>query len=145
MKATIFKIALLIIAIIVGFMYYGCESNPCDPVEKETHKGVYASVTIVQEYGYCDSNGCYGESVILYNKDIHDLCVVYEDFDTQSYIRVIGGVKTACIGFTVIYNTNSICTLDIIGTDINFCFIKDGQIKIILNYNSNYNIQWGIQ
>ena len=36
MKATIFKIALLIIAIIVGFMYYGCESNPCDPVELET-------------------------------------------------------------------------------------------------------------
>ena len=33
---TIFKIALLIIAIIVGFMYYGCESNPCDPVELET-------------------------------------------------------------------------------------------------------------
>ena len=34
MKATIFKIALLIVAIIVGFMYYGCESNPCDPVEE---------------------------------------------------------------------------------------------------------------
>jgi len=33
---TIYKIALLIVAIIVGFMYYGCESNPCDPVEKET-------------------------------------------------------------------------------------------------------------
>ena len=36
MKATIFKIALLIIAIIVGFMYYGCESNPINPVERET-------------------------------------------------------------------------------------------------------------
>ena len=34
MKATIFKIALLIIAIIVGFMYYGCDNNPCDPVEE---------------------------------------------------------------------------------------------------------------
>jgi len=33
---TIYKIALLIVAIIVGFMYYGCESNPCDPVEEET-------------------------------------------------------------------------------------------------------------
>ena len=32
MKA--FKIALLVIAIIVGFI--GCESNPCDPVELET-------------------------------------------------------------------------------------------------------------
>ena len=35
MKTT-YKIVLLIVAIIVGFMYYGCESNPCDPVEKET-------------------------------------------------------------------------------------------------------------
>ena len=34
MKTT-YKIALLIVAIIVGFMYYGCESNPCDPVEEE--------------------------------------------------------------------------------------------------------------
>ena len=34
---TIYKVALLIVAIIVGFMYYGCESNPCDPVE-ETDK-----------------------------------------------------------------------------------------------------------
>ena len=35
MKTT-YKVVLLIVAIIVGFMYYGCESNPCDPVEKET-------------------------------------------------------------------------------------------------------------
>ena len=40
MKATIFKIALLIIAIIVGFMYYGCESNPCDPVEEPKNNNV---------------------------------------------------------------------------------------------------------
>jgi len=33
MKTT-YKVVLLIVAIIVGFMYYGCESNPCDPVEE---------------------------------------------------------------------------------------------------------------
>ena len=64
MKATIFKIALLIIAIIVGFMYYGCESNPCDPVE-ETDKGEMSF--LINTFDKTDS---YSITKLTY--DIHD-------------------------------------------------------------------------
>jgi len=140
MKA--FKIALLVIAIIVGFI--GCESNPCDPVE-ESKDSVYASVMIVQEYGYCDSTGCYGESVFLYEKTIDDWVTVYEDFNTEDYYRIMNGVKYSTTAFIIFYDTNTECTLDIIGTENGICFVKEGSLKIDLDYNQNYKIQWGIQ
>ena len=140
----IFKIALLIIAIIVGFMYYGCESNPCDPVE-DSKNSVYASVMIFQEYGYCDSTGCYGESVLLYEKTIDELIMIAENFNTQDYYRIMNGVKYSTTAFVVSYNTNTECTLDIIGTNNGICFIREGFLKIDLNYNTNYKILWGIQ
>ena len=144
MKATIFKIALLIIAIIVGFMYYGCESNPCDPVE-DSKNSVYASVMIFQEYGYCDSTGCYGESVLLYEKTIDELIMIAENFNTQDYYRIMNGVKYSTTAFVIFYDTNTECTLDIIGTGEGICFVKEGSLKIDLNYNQNYKILWGIQ
>ena len=140
MKA--FKIALLVIAIIVGFI--GCESNPCDPVE-EPKNSVFASVMIFQDYGYCDSTGCYGESVLLYEKTIDDKVMVFENFDTQDYYRIMNGIKYSTTAFVIFYNTNTECTLDIIGTNNGICFIREGQLKIDLNYNTNYNILWGIQ
>ena len=142
---TIYKVVLLIVAIIVGFMYYGCESNPCDPVEEDSKNSINISVTIMQDYGYCDSNGCYGESVILYNRTIDELIMVAESFDTESYLRIIGGKKYSCNGFTLVYYTNIECTLEIIGTDIGICFVDEGQLKINLDYNTNYKILWGIQ
>ena len=144
MKATIFKIALLIIAIIVGFMYYGCESNPCDPVE-DSKNSVYASVMVVQEYGYCDSTGCYGESVLLYEKTINDWVMVAENFNTQDYYRIMNGIKYSTTAFVIFYDSDIECTLDIIGTNNGICFIGEGSLKIDLNYNTNYIIQWGIQ
>ena len=140
MKA--FKIALLVIAIIVGFI--GCESNPCDPVE-ESKDSVYASVMIVQEYEYCDSTGCYGESVFLYEKSIDDWVTVYEDFNTEDYYRIMNGVKYSTTAFIIFYDTNTECTLDIIGSENGICFVKEGSLKIDLDYNQNYKIQWGIQ
>ena len=142
MKATIFKIALLIIAIIVGFI--GCESNPCDPVE-DSKNSVYASVMVVQEYGYCDSTGCTGESVLLYEKTINEGVMVFENFNTQDYYRIMNGVKYSTTAFVIFYNTNTECILDIIGTGNGICFVKEGSLRIDLNYNTNYKIQWGIQ
>jgi len=141
---TIYKIALLIVAIIVGFMYYGCESNPCDPVE-EPKNSVYASVMVIQEYGYCDSTGCTGESVLLYEKTINEGVMVFENFNTQDYYRIMNGVKYSTTAFVIFYNTNTECILDIIGTENGICFVKEGSLRIDLNYNTNYKIQWGIQ
>ena len=63
MKATIFKIALLIIAIIVGFMYYGCESNPINPVEKDRSVMSFSISTH-------DKSDSYSITQLTY--DIHD-------------------------------------------------------------------------
>jgi len=60
---TIYKIALLIVAIIVGFMYYGCESNPCDPVEEDS-KGMSFSIKTF------DKSDSYSITQLTY--DIHD-------------------------------------------------------------------------
>lgn len=50
MKKEIWKIALLIIAIIIGFMYYGCESNPSDStVQREKSDIALMEITIYTE------------------------------------------------------------------------------------------------
>ena len=131
-------IYLILIVLIIG-----CSENPINPIEKD--RSVNSSITIFQDYGYCDSSGCYGESVIIYNRAIDDFVMVAEDFNTESYIRIIGGKKYSCNGFTLVYETNNECTLEIIGTDIGICFMDTGELKINLDYNTNYKILWGIQ
>ena len=133
---------LIVIIFLMGII--GCENNPINPVETDEKDSVYASVMIVQDYGYCDSTGCYGESVLLYTKDIDDWVMVFENFNTQDYYRIINGVKYSTAAFILFYDTNTECTLDIIGTNNGICFIKKGSLKIDLNYNTNYNILWGI-
>ena len=67
MKATIFKIALLIIAIIVGFMYYGCESNPINPVEKDRSAIPLMETTIYTEtftQKYTTQNVFYSDGIL---------------------------------------------------------------------------------
>jgi len=134
-----------LILVILAFILIGCSNNPINPVETDSNDSVYASVTIMQDYGYCDSNGCYGESVIIYNRTINDFVTINELFNTEGYLRIIGGIKYSCNGFTLVYETNHDCTLEIIGTNESICFNGSGQVKIILNYNTNYNILWGIQ
>ena len=136
MKKLILIFAVLII---------GCESNPIIPTQTDAHKGVYASVNIFQEYGYCDSLGCYGESVLLYDRTITDWVTVAERFNTQDYIKIMNGIKYETTGYVLVYNTNTTCELEIIGTDIGICFTENGTLKIDLNYLTNYKILWGIQ
>ena len=61
---------LILVIFLIGII--GCESNPINPVETETDKCFkgYAKISVVQEYGYCDTL-CYGLGYFYYSIHAH--------------------------------------------------------------------------
>lgn len=89
----------------------GCSENPVINQQTDTRLySDYISITIVSDYGYCDSSGCHGEAIILLSetKPVANLCYV-SDFQTLPAYIVVNNDTLPYQKTSVMYDTRSQC------------------------------------
>lgn len=129
------------IVILIGLILMGCQ-NPVttEQANKMAVPPDTLSFSIHQNYGYCDSNGCYTEDILL----LEDL--VISDRGYGFYFQTQGDSIYAYnqwLKYTncyFIYQTTGDYTFNV---TIDKCFSAQGSGYRILNLqsNTNYNIQ----
>ena len=132
---------LILVIFLIGII--GCESNPINPVETETDKCFkgYAKISVVQEYGYCDTL-CYGLGITLYENEIPIGIAVIDKFRTGADSILFNNrmVGTNCFYITYESNMSGYYIID----NIERGFEGIGKDTLYLKYNTNYSIQYSI-
>jgi len=86
------NIILLVVSLFVVSLF-GCSDNPVNPVNlnsRENNLSKYPpiGVSVIQEWGWCDTSGCYGLSEIIFSQTVNlNLSIEYVfNFETLDSI-----------------------------------------------------------
>ena len=141
---TLFKfvIGLVFITMCLVLVCAGCSENPVNPIQSDKTQDTI-SIGIVSNYGYCDSLGCYGESVFLFYKITLARSLSYIDTlsTLDSYLVTETGLVLPFENNLLYYY--STCNAYIsIGSNYIY-FNGQGVDTLNLDFNTHYRFDYG--
>ena len=124
--------------ILILFLFIGCENPVMNLQDKPINEVNKIYFTVFQDYGYCDSTGCYGVSVIKFQDSTDNNISYSKSFLTGNSKYWNGERWLESSGFYLMYESKT--TFVIVINNESYTLNNNGTLILNLPFDTNINV-----